>query len=259
MPRQARKQSGTDYYHVMIRGINREYVFKTDEHKQKITEIIQKEQQDEEIEVFAWCLMDNHAHLLVKGALQQLSKAIKIISLKYAAYYNQKGQRVGPVFGDRYKSENIEDDQYLLGVLRYIHNNPVKAKMVSNPEDYQWSSYHYYIGDYSQDKLVQDKSIIMEWFNYKKDAFADFHRQQDKTQYLEMKEDREKQKQELAQQIVEGFFMQKGVNDAHQLKNYPELQEDLIVKLKEETALTLREIAEIMGMTLNRVYKVAKG
>jgi len=74
-----------------------------------------------------------------------MSKAIKVISLKFAARYNKGQQRIGPVFGGRYRSECIEDDSFLLGALRYIHLNPVKAGLTDGPATYLWSSYNEYV------------------------------------------------------------------------------------------------------------------
>lgn len=68
--------------------------------------------------------MSNHLHAIVKTELATLSRAVKVINLRYAARYNRRYRRVSPVFGDRYRSEVIEDDAYLLGALRYIHKEP---------------------------------------------------------------------------------------------------------------------------------------
>ncbi|QSX05640.1 hypothetical protein JYG23_13370 [Sedimentibacter sp. zth1] len=101
MPRQARIKSATGIYHIMIRGINKEKIFMSSIHKNKILEIVKK------------------------------------INVKYAMYYNKVEKRYGHVFQDRFKSEAVEDDNYLIGVLRCIHNNPVKAGIVKNIEEYK--------------------------------------------------------------------------------------------------------------------------
>ena len=89
--------------------------------------------------------MSNHLHIIVKTEMATFSRAVKVISLRYAARYNRLHRRVGPVFGDRYRSEVIEDDAYLLGAIRYIHMNPVQARLVADPADYQWSSYREWV------------------------------------------------------------------------------------------------------------------
>ena len=89
--------------------------------------------------------MNNHVHFVVKADPSSLAKAIKSLNIKYAMRFNQQRERIGHVFQDRYKSEDIEDDKYLMQVIRYVHINPVKAKLVKSPEEYQWSSYNEYI------------------------------------------------------------------------------------------------------------------
>ena len=145
MPRQARQESATGYYHVMMRGINREFIFRYDRAKRLFLQLLTEQQTDGAFALVAWCVMDNHVHLLLKADISTLSKAVKVICLRFAAYYNGSHDRIGPVFGDRYKSENIEDDAYLLGALRYIHLNPVKARLAPSADSYAWSSYTEYL------------------------------------------------------------------------------------------------------------------
>lgn len=88
--------------------------------------------------------MDNHVHLIVKGEISNLSRAIKRLNISYAMKFNKKADRVGHVFQDRYRSEVIVDEPYLLHVTRYVHNNPIKAGIASHPWGYRWSSYQEY-------------------------------------------------------------------------------------------------------------------
>ena len=90
--------------------------------------------------------MDNHVHLLINADLDLMADALKRTNIKFAMRYNKKYDRVGHVFQGRYKSEVINTEQYLLGVIRYIHNNPVKAEIVAEAGDYKWSSYNAYMG-----------------------------------------------------------------------------------------------------------------
>ena len=89
--------------------------------------------------------MDNHIHLLLKESSEGLATMMKRINVSFAYYFNQKHQRIGHLFQDRFKSEPIENERYLLAVIRYIHNNPVKAGIVKKPEQYKWSSYNSYL------------------------------------------------------------------------------------------------------------------
>ena len=214
-----------------------------------------KAEEDEgRISIGGWCIMNNHAHLLVKASLNDLAKAIKIICLKYAAYYNKKQKRIGPVFGDRYKSENIENDRYLLGVIRYIHNNPVKSGLVKEIQDYSWSSYNCYMEN-NNNISKQEKSFILELFANDVDSFINFHKQQDDNEYLEIKDDKEAYKIDAARNVIKDFFADKGIIDARELKRNPEWMDTLIKELRQNSRLSLRQIAELTELPLGIVYE----
>ena len=91
--------------------------------------------------LYSYCLMGNHLHLLLKAGSEPLSGLIKRMGIRFAAWYNHKYQRTGHLFQDRFRSEPVENDAYLLAVYRYIALNPVKAGLCSEPEDYPWCSY----------------------------------------------------------------------------------------------------------------------
>jgi putative transposase len=127
VPRYPRQYSKTGIYHIMLRGNERKDIFIDEEDKGKFIKIIFKKKADEAFKLYAYCLMDNHLHLVIKEQKETISQIIKKIATSYAYYFNHKYKRVGHLFQDRYKSETIEDEAYLLSVIRYVHNNPEKA------------------------------------------------------------------------------------------------------------------------------------
>lgn len=145
MPRQARKKSESGIYHVMLRGIDRQLIFEDTEDYFRFLDIIQECREMCNFLLYAYCLMGNHVHLLVKVQADGLETIFKKIGGRYVYYYNVKYQRIGHLFQDRFKSEPVDDDSYFLTVLRYIHQNPVKAKMCSKVEDYPFSSFAEYL------------------------------------------------------------------------------------------------------------------
>ena len=151
MPRRSRKQIESNIYHIMLRGNERKNIFSDEEDKQRIIDTILKVKKDGEFSLYAFCVMDNHLHIVLKEGSSTLARTLKQIGTSYAYYYNHKHKRVGHVFQDRFKSEGIRDDGQWLEVIRYIHNNPVKAGIVERAADYPWSSYRYYTG------LIQGK------------------------------------------------------------------------------------------------------
>ena len=128
----------------MLRGNERKDIFIDNEDKEKLIKIILHKKADETFKLYAYCIMDNHLHLIVKEQKETISQIIKKIAISYAYYFNNKYKRVGHLFQDRYKSETIEDEPYLLSVIRYIHNNPEKAG-ITKKEKYKWSSYSNYM------------------------------------------------------------------------------------------------------------------
>jgi putative transposase len=144
LPRQAREKSESGYYHIMVRGNEQRKIFMDNSDREKYLDILSKQVHLNRIEISAYCLMDNHLHLLIKEIDNELSKALQSIGTAYVIYFNKKYSRVGHLFQNRFKSEPIKDENYLFGTLRYIHQNPIRAGICNRVEDYPWSSDCYY-------------------------------------------------------------------------------------------------------------------
>jgi len=172
--RQARIISNSGIYHIMIRGINKEKIFKNEIYKTKILEIIKEIKDEIEFFIIAYCIMDNHMHLLIQADEDNLATVMKKINVKYAMYYNRLEKRYGYVFQGRFRSEAVEDDRYMLGVIRYIHNNPVKAKISKNISEYKWSSAKDYLNENTD--IINDNypNEVLRLFN-NKNEFMQFH------------------------------------------------------------------------------------
>ncbi len=157
MARQARKLSESGYMHIIIRGIGKQLLFESDEDRTFFLGSLEKYSQDLKVTVCAYCLMENHVHLLLYDTQQQIPCMMKKLGVRYSYYFNQKYDRTGHLFQDRYRSEPVEDDTYLLTVFRYILKNPEKAG-ICRASDYRWSSYALY-GD--RESFV-DTSAVLE-------------------------------------------------------------------------------------------------
>lgn len=146
MPRIARNLLGEFFIHNMVQGINREFIFENDKQKQKYLNLMKKYSQKYELLIISYCIMDNHAHLLTyTNDTKRLSLFMKDINTEYALYYNKLKNRVGYVFRNRFTSKIIYDQNQLYTCIKYIHMNPVKAKIVNSEEKYKFSSYNDYI------------------------------------------------------------------------------------------------------------------
>lgn len=255
MPRQARKESDTGYYHVMTHGINNEYIFESNYYKNLIIKIIKdKVPADKSFKIIAYCIMDNHLHMAVQSDKPHLIETMKKINISYAMTYNRIEKRVGALFRERYKTEIITDDVYLLGLIRYIHNNPIKAGIEDSPEDYQWSSISEYISGKIDmiDKNMRDE-IINRFTNI--EEFKQFHEIEDLNEYLEMSSEIEENIERQANKIIEDYFEEKEIYDKKQLDD----KDELIVRLLKETKLSYRRIAQIMETSASMVYRAGKG
>ena len=144
MPRSARLKSNSGIYHVILRGINRQRIFEDAEDYDRFLFLLNHYREACDVELYAWCLMPNHVHLLLKEGKLPLSAYFRRLGTSFVYWYNLKYERVGHLFQDRYKSETVEDDAYFLTALRYIHLNPVKAGLCGKPEEYPYSSYRGY-------------------------------------------------------------------------------------------------------------------
>ena len=147
MARQARKHSESGIYHAMLRGINQQLLFEEPQDYMYFLKILGECRQLSCFRLHAYCLMGNHVHLLIEPQEESLETIFKRIGNRYVYWYNVKYQRVGHLFQDRFRSAPVEEDGYFLTVLRYIHQNPVKAGLCNRPEDYPYSSWKEYLAE----------------------------------------------------------------------------------------------------------------
>lgn len=145
MPRCARVKSESGFYHVIAKGSGGQNLFEGVYDYRAFLELLAKACEKGGVSVIAYCLMSNHVHLLLEDAEGHLGEVMKSVLTGYAQRFNKLGDRVGHVFQQRFKSQPIEDEGYLLRAIRYIHNNPAKAGICA-ARDYPWSSYHEYVG-----------------------------------------------------------------------------------------------------------------
>lgn len=166
MPRQPRVKKGVYCtYHVISRGVERKPIFRHDDDKIRFLDTLARMKEKLNYKIYGYCLMDNHIHLIIDSNGSDISIIMKSINVSYAMYFNRKYGRCGHLFQDRFRSEVVDDDIYLLELSRYIHLNPVRAKMVENAVDYPWSSYCFYIGLVENVKGLLDGALVLQQFS----------------------------------------------------------------------------------------------
>ncbi|PIR16525.1 MAG: hypothetical protein COV46_08300 [Deltaproteobacteria bacterium CG11_big_fil_rev_8_21_14_0_20_49_13] len=134
-------------YHVMNRGNAACTVFHTQDDYQMFLDLIKETIKKWDISVHAFSLMPNHYHMLVETPLGNLQRAMRHINGVYTQRHNRKRKKDGHLFRGRYKAILVEEDAYLVELLRYIHLNPVRARITMSPQDHKWSSHRYYLGN----------------------------------------------------------------------------------------------------------------
>ena len=146
MARSLRIQYPGAFYHVTSRGNEQKNVFKSKTDREKFLSYLESATERYDARIHAYCLMTNHYHLLLETPEANLSQIMQHINGAYTSYFNTKRKRSGHLFQGRYKSIVVEADEYATQLSRYIHLNPVRARMVDNPEKFFWSSYQFYAG-----------------------------------------------------------------------------------------------------------------
>jgi len=173
MPRQAREIPVNGYLHIISRGNNKRKIFRYKQDKKRYYLYLKNLKQKEKINICHYCLMSNHVHLLVEVWQESnLSMFMKRINLKYVYYYRRKYTYCGHLWQDRFQSKIINNEPYLMQCGKYIELNPVRACIVSSPENYPFSSYHYY-GFGQEDSLITTNPL-----------YKDLSPQQEKRQHI---------------------------------------------------------------------------
>lgn len=165
MARPLRIEYEKAFYHIIQRGTEKKEIFKTGKDKERFLGYLEQAYDRYQSICHTYGLMDNHYHLILETPQPNISKIMHYINTSYAVYYNTKYKRVGPLYQGRYKAILVEADKYLHHLSRYIHLNPVRAKMVEDPVEYKWSSYNYLIGKEKKPKWLEAGFILANFGN----------------------------------------------------------------------------------------------
>ena len=246
MPRHARVKSESNIYHVMLRSINKQQIFEDDEDFEKYLQVLKDCKNISEFKLFAYCLMGNHVHLLIQEAKEPLELIFKRIGSRYVYWYNIKYHRTGHLFQDRFKSEPVNTDEYLLTVLRYIHQNPINAKLCQNLEEYRYSSY----AGYANNTLL-DPDFIFE--KVSPAEFARYHTETSSINCLDLPEKTaDRVTDEQAKQIIQELSGCRSISDFQALTIN---DRDRCLKIFRDKGLSIRQISRLTGTSFSVVRK----
>lgn len=171
MPRKRRMKTDTKMYHIIIRGVNKQDIFYDEQDIHKFLKELIRVKEKYAVKIYSYCLMPNHIHFEIEDVTDSLHKIMQSLEVSYSAYFNKKYERVGHLFQNRFLSKCIENEQYLIRLCRYIHQNPVKAR-ISTLDKYKWSSYRSYI--FNEEDKITDRQYILNLFDNDIEKFKNF-------------------------------------------------------------------------------------
>ena len=247
MPRIARKDIYTNYIHLIVQGVNREYIFKKDEWKEEYIKIIKTKIKETDIKILAYCIMDNHAHFLIYYTkIEELSELMKRVNTTYAMRYNAINKRKGYVFRDRYYTQAILNEKQLYNCLVYIHKNPINAKVCNNMENYKYSSYM----EYKKERKIIDGESPKLIFGISKNYMDTFEIIHNRNNLIyDIKE------------IVEDNYLSKDTicrydNEIkNKLNNNEEQIGTILLEIRHKYGISLREMSKIFNINKDKLNK----
>ena len=235
------------FFHVIVRGIGKQILFENNQDRNKFLDLLERYRDETDIVIMAYCLMENHVHLLVNDPFENMSLFMKKLGISYASYYNKKYDRVGHLFQDRYKSELIVDDSGLLNVYRYILNNPVKAH-ISNASKYEWSSYK----EFGESGVLTDTTYLVKLIGNKSklDNFLIEDTEYEGIEFQPLKHD-----DNWAIEIIRRTL---GVESGTALQQMTRNDRDeSLVKLKEK-GISVRQLERLTGINRNVIQRAKR-
>ena len=249
--RTARVCGESGIYHVVSRGVGQQIIFETDADRRRYLESLQNLMPESSGTLLAWCLMDNHVHLLVRQPLDELSALMRRLNSGYALYFNLVHGRSGHLFQGRFRSEPVDTEEYLMTVVRYIHQNPWKAEMTSDCQ-YEWSSY----GLYASGNVPAGAEIVMDVFG-SADAFRAFHGNSDfDATCIDVTQRRMHADDDCALETALELFGDSGLGE---VKSLPRKERDAaLVKLKAR-GLSIRQVQRLTGVSIGVISRAVSG
>ncbi len=250
MPRSPRKKSSSGIYHIILRGNEQQDIFREQKDYHKFLSILAAGREKTGIILYAWCLMPNHIHLLLRETRSPVSSLISSISSGYVFWFNAKYSRVGHLFQGRYFSEPVENESYFLSVLRYIHLNPVKARLCVDPGKYRFSSYRKY---FNEGKFANEDMIFGL---IRKDELERFHQEKADDIRSDHEEQRKRRLSDDEVRILAGNYI--GNGDIRMSASLPRpVRADMIRELLENGA-SLSQLNRLTGLRISVIRAIGK-
>lgn len=252
MVRQRRLECESNMYHVVARGVGRQLIFEDDVDRFKFLEYL-GELKESRVTLYAWCLMDNHVHLLVRAEIEVVSSAIGLLFGSYAQWFNLRHGRTGHLFQNRFDSECVESDSYFLSVIRYIHQNPLKAGMASSCV-YRWSSY----AEYFERPRLCDTALALDMLGGC-DGFRAFHETRKDDTCLDIGMGRTKTRGMSDSDALAIARKISGLDNLFDVASLDRDSRDGLLRRMCQAGLTIRQIERFTGISKSTVQRIGFG
>ena len=246
MSRTARQPIATGVYHVILRGINRQRIFEDEEDYERFLFLLDHYKTICGYELYAYCLMPNHIHILIKEGKEPLSTVFRRLGTSFVYWYNLKYDRSGHLFQDRYKSEVVEDDAYFLTALRYIHRNPVKGGLCNDPGEYPYSSFPHYF-----DSIMIDSEYALGLLE--KEEFLLFNEKAAEDSCMDVTE---KSVRRITDGKLKKILAERGqCENVSQFQALPEGKKTSLLQLLLSSGGSIRQVSRLTGTSFGIVRK----
>ena len=250
-------RSETGLYHITFRGINKQNIFEGDKDYQKLMELLVKIKKEIEYKIYAYTFMPNHVHLLYhEKETGDSTIAMHKLLTSYAGWYNKKYERSDSLFGSRFASKPVEGEKQLFSVVRYIHQNPIRAGIISNLNYFRWSSFKDYISGNEWPTVLTDTIFLLDYLSTDKDeAIKDFIRLHNETinENYEIGYSRRATAEEIRTRIVTIL----NGKEPHTIASLPRHERNSILRrLREKEGFSIRQIERATGISRGIISRV---
>lgn len=242
MPKIPRPVSESGYYHLILRGNGKQIVFEEKSDYAHFLHLLKKNGQECKVAINAFCLMENHVHLLVCDREGNLSAFMKNLAGNYAIWFNKKYSRIGHLFQGRYRSKVIESEDTLCTVFRYILNNPRDAGICPAAK-YPWSSYN----RYGNPNSFVDTKILMEMLGSYKE-YEDYINAKYEDQDLLIREHDD----EWAKLVMKKTL---NIQDGSVIRTYDWVSRNQAIRMLREKGLSIRQIERLTGISKSVIQR----
>lgn len=249
MGRHVRLVSPSGIYHAILKGIDGLDIFPGSAERREYMNLLQERCTDTGLVLYCYCFMSNHAHFLLNEREQKISEVMHSTNTSFGMYFNRRYGRRGPIAQDRFWSKPVIDKKQLFETAKYIHNNPVEAGLVTQPEDYYWSSFRLYlspVGTIFDSPFCRDYllNIIDEDFAKAVDVFKQYTL--------------EKEEKVTLEDVVANFLKEKSLTKEKLASFSPPKRDPLLRELFEVTRATAAELSCTLGLSKDILYRARR-